>query len=62
MKITRKFTLERPARKRGGDLYLEDFKHDELPIMQQTYVHQSVSRSGGIPATVLYITVATEPE
>jgi len=61
MKETRKFTLERPARKAGGDRYQEE----EVPatvqqIMGTTYVNQSVSRSAGVPATTLWITISTE--
>jgi len=61
MKLTRKFTLERPARKAGGDRYQEETMQGVEPMMGTTYVNQSTSRSGGIPANVLYITISTEP-
>ena len=66
MKLTRKFTLERPARKAGGDRYQEEGAQG-LPagnseqMMGTTYVNQSMSRSGGIPAPTLWITISTEP-
>ena len=62
MKLTRKFTLERPARKAGGDRYKEE--EDTVghnPIMGIAYVDQSVSRTGGIPAPTLWITIESEP-
>ena len=61
MKLTRKFTLERPARKAGGDRYQEDLVQGEEPIMSTTYVNQSMSRSVGIPYNTLWITISTEP-
>ena len=61
MKLTRKFTLERPARKAGGDRYQEDLVQGEEPTMATAYVNQSMSRSGGIPANNLWITISTEP-
>jgi len=63
MKLTRKFTLERPARKAGGDRYQEDVPQegDREPMMGTTYVNQSMSRTGGIPASTLWITISTEP-
>jgi len=61
MKLTRKFTLERPARKAGGDRYQEELVQGEDTMMDITYVNQSISRSGGIPANNLWITISTEP-
>lgn len=63
-KLTRKFTLERPARKAGGDRYQEE--QGETPATDQqmmgtTYVNQSMSRSAGVPANNLWITISTEP-
>ena len=67
MKLTRKFTLERPARKAGGDRYEEQIEHGgdhpmlgDPPMMGTTYVLQSMSRSAGIPANTLWITISTE--
>jgi len=61
MKLTRKFTLERPARKAGGDRYQEEVeKHGDFEIMGIAYVNQSVSRFGSIPASTLWITISTE--
>lgn len=60
MKQTRKFNLEQPARKAGGDRYEEELTK-EGPMMGVTYVNQSMSRSGGIPAPTLWITISTEP-
>jgi len=60
-KPTRKFTLERPARKAGGDRYEEQIEHGgDQAMMKTTYVNQSMSRSGGIPANNLWITISTE--
>ena len=63
MKLTRKFNLERPARRAGGDKYAEEVPQegDREPMMGTTYVNQSMSRSAGIPATNLWITISTEP-
>lgn len=62
MKLTRKFTLERPARKAGGDRYEEQIEHGgDQPMMGTTYVNQSMSRPVGVPATNLWITISTEP-
>jgi len=60
MKLTRKFTLERPARKAGGDRYQEEVAPGEDPMMGTTYVNQSISRNVGIPASTLWITISTE--
>jgi len=60
MKLTRKFTLERPARKAGGDRYAEEEHQGVQPMMGIAYVNQGVSRTGGIPAPTLWITVDTE--
>ena len=66
MKLTRKFTLERPARKAGGDRYQEEVPTDKEnktfgePMMGTTYVNQSTSRFSGIPANTLWITISTE--
>ena len=59
MKLTHKFTLERPARKAGGDRYKEE--EATQPIMDVAYVNQTVSRFSGIPAPTLWITISTEP-
>ena len=65
MKLTRKFTLERPARKAGGDRYKEEVPTEGQtfgePVMEIAYVNQSMSRSGGIPTPTLWITISTEP-
>ena len=60
MKLTCKFTLERPARKAGGDRYKEETKEGVQPMMGVAYVNQGVSRTGNIPASTLWITVDTE--
>jgi len=59
MKETRKFNLERPARKAGGDRYQEIEESGKPIILGTVYVMQSISRSAGIPATSLTITVET---
>jgi len=59
MKETRKFNLERPARKAGGDRYQEIEESGKPIILGTVYVMQSISRSVGIPATSLTITVET---
>jgi len=61
MKLTRKFTLERPARKAGGDRYQEEVPSSDVPMMEIAYVNQSMSRTGGIPSSNLWITISTEP-
>ena len=61
MKTTRLFTLDRPARKAGGDRYQERVPEGQKPIMNQTYVDQSVSRSeGSAPLSFLEISIETE--
>lgn len=59
MKETRKFNLERPARKAGGDRYQEIEESDKPIILGTVYVMQSISRSAGIPANSLTITIET---
>ena len=61
MKLSAKFTLERPARKTGGDRYQEEVSQDVEPMMGTTYVNQCMSRPGGIPVNTLWITISTEP-
>ena len=59
MQITRQFKLDKAARKSGGDKYAELTPTGERPIMEFTYVNQSVSRPAGStqPVPVLVITV-----
>ena len=58
MKKTRIFRLERPARKSGGDRYEELVPKGAKPIMNQTYVDQSMSREvDNLPEEFLKITV-----
>jgi len=61
MKLTHKYNLERPAHKAGGDRYQEEVPSSDAPMMEVAYVNQSMSRSGGIPAGNLWITISTEP-
>lgn len=63
MKKTRKYILEQPARKAGGDKYMEQVSQEggREPMMETGYVNQSMSRSAGIPANNLWITISTEP-
>ena len=62
MKKTHKFTLERPARKTGGDRYKEETPHggDRELMMGVAYVNQFMSRTGNIPIPTLWITISTE--
>lgn len=60
MQLTRKFKLERPARKSGGDRYAELVPPNEPQMMGSTYVDQSLSRESGNPAEFLTITISTE--
>ncbi len=57
MKVTRTFTLERPARSNSGDRYEEQVPSGEQTIMGQTYVNQNVSRALGSPAKELIISI-----
>lgn len=62
MHISRNFTLERPARRSGGDRYEEQVPVGEEPIMGMTYVNQSISRISGSPVNELTITITTKEE
>ena len=59
MQTTRQFRLDKAARKSGGDKYAEITPSGEKPIMEFTYVNQSVSRPSGAtqPVPVLVITI-----
>jgi len=63
MKKTRKYVLENSARRAGGDRYMEQVPQegDREPMMETAYVNQSMSRSAGLPANNLWITISTEP-
>jgi len=61
MKMTRKYMLERPARKAGGDRYIEQAGTGETPMMETAYVNQSVSRVDGTPKQMLWLTITDEP-
>ena len=60
MKETRHFTLERPARKMGGDRYQEHIEPGQEMMMGAPYILQPISRSAGIPKSDLWITISTE--
>ena len=59
MKHSCKFKLERPARKSGGDRYTEENQEGVQPVIGTLYVNQHVTRSAGIPASQLFVTVST---
>jgi len=55
MNTTIRFTLEKPARKSGGDKYVAS-DHEDFSI----YVPQKISRTAGEPAKKLLITISSE--
>ena len=60
--VTHTFTLERPARKSGGDRYEEVVPNGDPTIMGRTYVNQSISRPAGVPVASLEITITAEED
>ena len=57
MRVSRTFILERPARKSGGDRYMQAPEEGAQSISQQIYIDQQTSRNAGKPRQVLKITV-----
>lgn len=61
MKKTKEYLLDRPARKAGGDRYIEQLQVNEVPMMETAYVDQSMSRLENMPKAKLWITISDEP-
>lgn len=61
MKLTRKYMLERPARKAGGDRYIEQLDPGVTPMMETAYINQSVARADGTSKQMLWLTISDEP-
>jgi len=60
MNQTRKFEVERLARKSGGDRYQEVVPTGEQPMIGTLYVNQSVTRTAGMALQTLYVTISTD--